>query len=182
MNDTLWNSCQLGQGPCSPAVAAWVLAAGALLALCIAIGLTAWQRRQDRRRGALAARQSALAQLSVIDALAAHVLERIEKLPPPGATAFDAIQALALFPTAQLRNAVRLLERIGPEHVPDGTVLVSVLGLIDCAKDATRLSTQAALAGDQGTRWSGLAHEIAAVRESAQTLRGAIRARHQAWR
>lgn len=115
--------------------ASWVQAWGSVLAICAAIAIAVWQKRQDRRKEDERDRRHALQQMDTLVALAEFASALIEAIPSAGA---DEATTKAYIDKRQINANVvgTALREFGPGDVPDGSALVHTLELIRCCAEA----------------------------------------------
>lgn len=160
--------------------AAWTQAVFSVLAIAAATGIAARQNRHAVQLQAALRREDGLRQLDITIALADRAVFLLETTSDSDATDAEVVKFWARFSRRDYELAAVDLRKIGPEHVPSGTVLTQVTSLARLLDDA------AVILGDTDVRnrefrdsrreyWNAKVRPFFAMRELATGNRAVLR-------
>lgn len=160
--------------------AAWMQAIFSVLAIFAATGIAARQNRHAVQLQAALRRADGLRQLDIAIALADRAVVLLEKAPNPETSDADVVRFWTNFSRRDFELAAVDLRKIGPEHVPSGSVLTQVTSLARILDDAGVILNNVDFRSREfreshRSYWDGIARPFLALRELATANRAVLR-------
>lgn len=172
---THWSTCMA-----KAEWAAWAQAFFSVAAIVAATWIASRQHRNAVRLQAELRRAEGVRQLDIAIALADRAVWLLEEAPGPETSDSDVLRFWARISQRDYELAAEDLRKIGPEHVPSGSVLIQVTSLARLMDEAVGILGDMAYKNrlvreSQRPVWDGRAKPILALRESARANRGVLR-------